>query len=50
MTEFTAAGDVGDYDDDKKIAAAFAAEAGVSVEAVSVTIVPGRSRSPSRSK
>ena len=40
-TEFTAAGDVGDYDDDKKgkIAEAFAAEAGVSVEAVSVTVV-----------
>ena len=42
-TEFTAAGDVGDYDDDKKgkIAEAFAAEAGVSVEAVSVTVEAG---------
>ena len=40
-TEFTAAGDVGDYDAAKKekIAEAFAAEAGVSVAAVDVTVV-----------
>ena len=48
-TEFTAAGDVGDYDDDKKEAEAFAAEAGVSVEAVSVAVWRRPSRSPSRS-
>ena len=40
-TEFTAAGEVDDFDAEKigKIAAAFAAEAGVSVEAVKVTVV-----------
>ena len=40
---FTASGDIGDYDDEKKekIAEAFAAEAGVNVEAVSVTVEAG---------
>jgi hypothetical protein len=42
-TVFTASGDIGDYDDEKKekIAEAFAAEAGVNVEAVSVTVEAG---------